>query len=69
MAKFNVQSLANTAWAFAMAGQNDIDLFAGLTTATERRMCDFNPQNLANTSWAFATLCHVDAQLFMALGR
>ena len=50
MGDFNVQELANTAWAFATAGQNDALLFAALATAAERRMGDFNVQNLANTA-------------------
>ena len=51
---FNVQELANTAWAFATAGRNDALLYATLATAAERRMDNFNVQALANTAWAFA---------------
>ena len=47
---FNMQELANTAWAFATAGQNDALLFAALATAAERWMADFNVQNLVNTA-------------------
>ena len=47
---FNMQELANTAWAFATAGQNDALLFAALATAAERQMGDFDVQNLANTA-------------------
>ena len=49
-----MQNLANTAWAFAAAGESDALLFTSLVGAAERRMGDFNPQNLANTAWAFA---------------
>ena len=47
---FKSQGLANTAWAFATAGQVDAYLFAQLATAAERHMGDFNVQNLANTA-------------------
>ena len=50
MGDFNPQSLANTAWAFATAGQNDALLFAALAKAMERRVDDFKVQNLANTA-------------------
>ena len=50
MGDFNVQELANKAWAFATAGQHDALLFAALATAAERRMGDFNVQELANTA-------------------
>ena len=33
---FNTQNLANTAWAFAKAGQSDERLFAALTSTAER---------------------------------
>ena len=66
---FNVQNLANTAWAFATLGQADVQLFMALAREAGRRVGDFNPQELANTAWAFATLEHVHAQLFMALAR
>ena len=52
---FDVQNLANTAWAFATANQSDAQLFAALARAAERLLDDFNVQNLANTAWAFAT--------------
>ena len=47
-----VLDLANTTWAFATASQLDIQLFATLARATERRLGDFNVQNVANTAWA-----------------
>ena len=55
MVNFKIQNFANTAWAFAKAGQNDALLFAALATAAKWRMGDFNVQALANTAWAFAT--------------
>ena len=66
---FNAQSLANTAWAFAMTDQTDAPLFAVLSRATERCVCDFDAQNLANTAWAFARVSQADSQLFVALAR
>ena len=59
---FNVQELANKAWAFATANQLDAQLFAALAqlftalARAERRQGDFNVQELANTAWAFATV-------------
>ena len=41
LSDFNVQVLANTAWAFAMASQQDTQLFAALARAAELRMGDF----------------------------
>ena len=52
---FNVQDLANTAWAFATANQQDAQLFAALARTAKWRVGDFNVQELANTAWAFAT--------------
>ena len=54
---FNAQDAANTAWAFAMAGQSNAQLFATLAKVVEQRVGDFTAQNLANTAWAFATTC------------
>ena len=55
MNDFNLQNIANTAWAFATAGQNDASLFAALATAAKPRMGELKLQVLANTAWAFAT--------------
>ena len=46
---FNVQHLANTAWAFATANQPDAQLFAALARTAERFLGDFNVQRLTNT--------------------
>ena len=51
----NVQNLANTAWAFATASQQDAQLFAALARVSELRLGDFDVRYLANTAWAFAT--------------
>ena len=67
MGGFIPQNLANAAWAFATAGQNDASLFAALATAAEQHMGGFIPQELANTAWAFATVGQLDVQLFTAL--
>ena len=56
MDDLNLQNFANTAWAFATAGQKDASLFVALATAAERRMDDFNPQNLVNTAWGSLTV-------------
>ena len=52
---FKTQNLANTVWAFATAGQSDVQLFKTLAWVAERHVGDFNAQGLANTAWAFAT--------------
>jgi len=41
---FNVQGLANTAWAFAAAGFPNAELFAAFAKAAERRIRNFNVQ-------------------------
>ena len=52
---FNVQELANTAWALATSSQSDAQVFSVLARAAERRQGNFNVQELANTAWVFAT--------------
>ena len=56
LGQFNAQGLANTAWAFATAGQSDALLFEALAREVTRRLGEFNAQDLANTAWAFATV-------------
>ena len=51
---FNVQELANTAWAFATASPSDAQLLAALVRAAERRVDDFNAHGLANTAWVLS---------------
>ena len=51
---FKPQGLANTSWAFAMAGLLDELRLAALAKAAERGLGEFEAQNLANTAWAFA---------------
>ena len=58
---FEVQGLANTAWAFATASQQDAQLFAALARVAELCLGDFKVQDLANTAWAFATASQQDA--------
>ena len=50
MGDFNPQELANTAWAFATAGEPNALQYTTLARSTERRMADFNAQELANTA-------------------
>ncbi len=54
LSEFTAQELANTAWAFATAGQADEPLFVAFAKAVELRLDQFNAQDLANTAWAFA---------------
>ena len=58
---FNVQELANTAWAYATANQPDAQVFAALARTGERCLGDFIVQSLANTAWAFAKASQLDA--------
>ena len=51
---FTPQELANTAWAFATAGQRAQLLLDAIAAAAVPRLRDFKPQGLANTAWAFA---------------
>ena len=67
MGDFNPQNLANSAWAFAKAGQSDAPLFTALARKAEHCADNFNLQELANTAWAFATAGQKDASLFAAL--
>ena len=67
LSEFNVQNVANPAWAFATKNYRDEKLFAGLAIAAERRLSEFNVK-VANTAWAFATLIYRDEKLFAALG-
>ena len=66
---FNMQDLANTAWAFATASHSDAHPFAVLARAAEQRLGDVTVQELANTAWAFATASQQDAQLFAVMAR
>ena len=50
--QFNVQNLANTAWAFATVGQRDSQLFEEVAKMAAWRLDLFNAQDLASTAWA-----------------
>ena len=50
MSEFNALDVANTTWAFAMAGQRDVPLFVALARLANQRIEDFDSQNLANTA-------------------
>ena len=50
LGNFNVQGLANTAWAFATACQSDVLLFTALARAAVWHMGNFKAQALANTA-------------------
>jgi len=67
--ELNPQNLANTAWAFAMAGHAAPALFDAIGKESAGRVREFNPQDLANTAWAFATAGHAAPALFDAIGR
>ena len=48
--EFNMQNLANTAWAFATLGQKDEQLFKVLARMVEGWPDKFSAQGLANTA-------------------
>ena len=50
VSSFKTQELANTAWAFAQAGQLDMQLFMVLARVAEWRVGSFNTQDVANTA-------------------
>ena len=64
---FNVQMLANTAWALAKLGHLEGQLFAVLARSTERQVSRFNPPDVTTTTWPFATVGRLDEQLVAAL--
>ena len=55
---FNLQDVADTAWAVAKLGIQNGASIAGLAERTlqEGFLSTFNPQEVASTAWAFATL-------------
>ena len=64
--EFNAQSLANTAWAYATAGQLDEALVGeGGTGASWRVQCVKPRQHC----WAFATAGQLNEALFTAFAR
>ena len=67
MGDFKAQGLANTAWAFATAGQSEVALCRALARAAERLVGDFNAQGLANTAFSFSKEGQSEALLFAAL--
>ena len=67
--EFTAQELANTAWAFAKAGQAHEELSAALARVGVQRIGEFDAPQLANTAWAFATAGHSDDILFAASVR
>ena len=66
---FDLQGLANTAWAFATAGHAAPALFDAIAEEAQRkeRLRDFDSQSLINTAWAFATINHAAPDLFKAI--
>merc|ERR1712046_54495 len=66
MSEFDVQSIANTAWAFATLRQLDQKLFAAFARQTELRVSEFKAQGIANTAWAFAMQGQLNEKLFMS---
>ena len=59
MGEFTVQSLANTTWALAKAGQLDAALSVALARAAERRMGEFKPQELTRSEGQVAASVHL----------
>ena len=48
--EFNLQELANTAWAFATVGEKNELVCTAVAMAAQQRIADFKPQELANTA-------------------
>ena len=69
LSEFNVQNLANTAWAFATVNRPDEKLFTALARAAEQRVSEFNVQDLANMAWACACLDMLGRPLSDAISR
>ena len=71
MGEFNVQDLANTAWAFAKASQADARLFMAVARTAERRVREFDVLDLTNNAWALAdsAACTLGSCRSGALGR
>merc|ERR1712232_1446527 len=51
--EFDTEDLANTAWAYAKAGQFDAPMFSALAVVAQRRASEFNTQDFASIAWAF----------------
>ena len=47
---FNMQDVANAAWAFATVNRTDEKLFKAMARAAERLVSELNAQGLANTA-------------------
>ena len=62
MSDFKAQELANTAWAFAKAGQSDVQLFVAMASEVKRLMDNFSAQELVNIAWAFVTVGPLEDQ-------
>ena len=67
LSEFNLQGVANTAWAFATVNYRDTELLAALAAAAGRRLNEFNSQEMANTAWALATVNYRGDKLFAAM--
>lgn len=53
---FNMQDLANVAWASTAVDRSDVSLFTVLVRTAERWTGELNTQDLTNMAWAFATV-------------
>ena len=63
------QGLANTAYAFAIAGLREEGLLAAVAEEALPRVREFSPQALAITAFAYATLRTAAPELMDAIGR
>jgi len=59
VSNFNMQNLANTAWAFVTKGQSDAKLFGVFARVAGQRVGNFHMQDLANSAWVLATVGQV----------
>jgi len=64
---FQVQNIANTAWAFANSDCLHRPGMDALSAAALRRIQETNPQAIANMAWSWARLLLYDLPLFDSL--
>ena len=69
LAMASPQGLANTAYAFAIAGMREEELLAAVAEEALPRVREFSPQALATTAFAYATLRTAAPELMDAVGR
>lgn len=57
------QSLANTAWAYAVLDLHDEPLLHAIASESIAKISDFDTMELANIAWSYARLPYKDPEL------